>query len=91
VIPCVESAGTLLRNDLTHPLMHEWNAANKLVPETSHTMQVTYEDFAKHQFHTTFDLIYNAFAHIQTVRQKRSAENRKRILEVRNLEIIRLS
>lgn len=88
VLPDVERVGVLQKHDIRAALLKEWNAAGKLDPEFSRKLRVTYEDFRKRRFETSFDLVYSPIRDI--IRQKgrnRALDEATTVLRVTNVEI----
>lgn len=87
VVPEIDGAGVLQRHDLTYLLMREWDSCGELRAEFVRPVEVTYQDYAKRAFRTTFELVYLPINEI-TNRNHPSSSARP-VLEIRNVEFSR--
>jgi hypothetical protein len=58
VRPGVEHTSVFWQHDIKAALMKEWNASGEASSEFSNKMQITYEDFRRRKFETSFELVY---------------------------------
>ena len=88
----VENVSVFQNHDIKAALMKEWNAAGELTNEFCKKMRITYEDFRKREFETSFDLIYHPILDVHRQgRRNEALDKRNPVLTIRNVEIKRLS
>jgi hypothetical protein len=76
------------KHNIAALMLKEWDTAGKLTEEFVRSMRVTFEDFRKAKFETTFDLVFEPIVYI--LRKKPSfheSYESKKTLTIRNLEI----